>query len=101
MLTSTNQGTLLALLHMIFGKRFSPGRLVSRGEGRLQAHHDVLHHSRAGASRQESGCEKGTPTLAHLKMYPRNPVVAWSLQMNPKASLSKLGSQFDKTGHVK
>ena len=52
MLTSTNQGTLLALLHMIFGKRFSPGRLVSRGEGRLQAHHDVLHHSGARASRQ-------------------------------------------------
>ena len=50
MLTSTDQGTVFTLLHMIFGKIFSPGRLVSRREGRLQAHHDVLHHSRAGAS---------------------------------------------------
>ena len=53
MLTSTDQGTVFTLLHMIFGKRFSPGRLVSRGEGRLQAHHDVLHHSGAGASVQK------------------------------------------------
>ena len=58
MLTSTNQGTVFALLHMIFGKRFSPGRLVSRGEGRLQAHHDVLHHSSAGASIQEVAVKK-------------------------------------------
>ena len=67
MLTQTNQGTVFALLHLIFGKRFSPGRLVSRSEGRLQAHHDVLHHSRAGASIQESGCEKRNSNFGSLE----------------------------------
>ena len=93
----TDHGAVLALLHTIMHKRLSPRRLVGRREGGFEAHHDILHHSRVWAPVMTRGinwswgflCRKiMLLVMANLNMYPKKPVVAWSLQMKPKASLN-------------